>query len=44
MRGQISPWRDIGQIQVSGILKKLGVRNRTEAALYAMQEGLLTSA
>jgi len=27
--------------RVSGIFKKLGVRNRTEAALYAVQEGLL---
>jgi len=27
--------------RLSGIFKKLGVRNRTEAALYAVQEGLL---
>ena len=27
--------------RLSGIFKKLGVRNRTEAAVYAVQEGLL---
>ena len=27
--------------RLSGIFKKLGVRNRTEAAIYAMREGLL---
>ncbi len=29
--------------RLSGIFKKLGVRNRTEAALYAVREGLLAS-
>lgn len=29
--------------RLSAIFRKLGVRNRTEAALYAIQEGLLTS-